>query len=129
MTTVAISLPTKNAAQEELRAWSEVEDGLIDVGAAALAFARLRNPGRDFKVYRNHLDQIAAEVGTIAATVKPQRVEQVAGILKEIIAVRHGYKGDAQTYDALENADLMRVIDRRRGLSWGWRATKARCAA
>lgn len=116
MTTVATHLPPPSAAQEELRAWSEVEDGLIDVGAAALAFAHMRNPSRDLRPYRNHLDQLSAEVGTIAATVKPQRAEQVAGILKEIIAVRHGYKGDSQTYDALENADLMRVIDRRRGL-------------
>jgi regulator of sirC expression with transglutaminase-like and TPR domain len=32
------------------------------------------------------------------------------------MAERHGYSGDRQTYDDLQNANLMRVIDRRRGL-------------
>jgi regulator of sirC expression with transglutaminase-like and TPR domain len=33
-----------------------------------------------------------------------------------VILGRHGYQGDTATYEDLENANLMRVIDRRRGL-------------
>ncbi len=29
---------------------------------------------------------------------------------------QHGYRGDRETYDDLQNADLLRVIDRKRGL-------------
>jgi len=114
--TVAINLPIRNAAQEELRAWSEVADDHIDVGAAALAFAALRLRERDTTTYRNHLDRLSAEVAEIAGVMKPQRVEQVAGILREVLNLRHGYKGDANDPDSPDNANLMKVIDRRRGL-------------
>jgi len=114
--TVTMNLPIRNAAQEELRAWSEVDDDHIDVGAAALAFAALRQRDRDTGTYRNHLDRLSAEVGEIAAVMKPQRAEQVAGILREVITLRHGYKGDITEYDSPDNANMMKVIDRRRGL-------------
>ena len=114
--TVLVSLPTKNQPQEELRAWSEVPDDLIDVGAAALAFAALRLPDRDLSVYREHLDRLAAEVAQLTRDVKPTRVEQVAGVLREVIAVRHRYEGDDASYDSPDNANLIKVMDRRRGL-------------
>ncbi len=114
--TVLVSIPTKNQAQEELRAWSEVPDDLIDIGAAALAFGALRHPRRETVSYREHLDRIAAEVAQMAQTVRPVRVEQVAGLLREVIAMRHGYEGDEETYDSPDNANLMKVIDRRKGL-------------
>ena len=37
-------------------------------------------------------------------------------MLRNVLAARHGYRGDEATYDDLQNADLARVIDRRRGL-------------
>lgn len=114
--TVVVSIPTKTQAQEELRAWSEVPDDLIDIGAVALAFAALRLRQRDTFAYREHLDRLSAEVAQMAQSVKPARVEQVAGILREVIAVRHGYAGDDATYDLPDNANLMKVIDRRLGL-------------
>ena len=36
--------------------------------------------------------------------------------LNDIILLKHGYSGDELTYDDLQNANLMRVIDRRKGL-------------
>lgn len=114
--TVLVSIPTRNQPQEELRAWSEVPDDLIDIGAVALAFASLRLPQRETSGYREHLDRLAAEVAQMAHTVKPARVEQVAVLLREVIAIRHGYEGDKTTYDSPDNANLMKVIDRRRGL-------------
>ncbi len=114
--TVLVSLPTRNQAQEELRAWSEVPDDLIDIGAAALALAALRFPGRDMTGYREHLDRLAAEVAMMARTVKPQRIEQITAILTEVISLRHGYKGDTTNYDSPDNANLIKVIERRCGL-------------
>lgn len=114
--TVLVSIPAKNQAQEELRAWSDVPDDLIDIGAAALAFATLRLPSHEALPYREHLDRLATEVAQMARTVKPQRVEQVAGLLREVLVIRHGYEGDDATYDSPDNASLIKVIDRRRGL-------------
>jgi len=36
--------------------------------------------------------------------------------LTQVMAEEHGYGGDRQHYDDLQNANLIRVIDRRRGL-------------
>jgi regulator of sirC expression with transglutaminase-like and TPR domain len=36
--------------------------------------------------------------------------------LTQVMAEEHGYNGDRQHYDDLQNANLIRVIDRRRGL-------------
>ena len=39
-----------------------------------------------------------------------------AQALARLLAGRHGYRGDMETYDDLANANLIRVIERRRGL-------------
>src|SRR5260370_426166 len=36
--------------------------------------------------------------------------------LAEVVAQSYGYRGDSQSYDDLQNADLVRVIERRKGL-------------
>jgi regulator of sirC expression with transglutaminase-like and TPR domain len=110
------NLAPRTVAEADLRALSKINPALIDVGAAALAFAVLREPQRSTKVYLEHLDRLASEAGEMALTVRPQRAEQVAGILREVIAVRHAYKGDESNYDSPDNANLMKVIDRRKGL-------------
>ena len=37
------------------------------------------------------------------------------GALNEIILLKNGYSGDELSYDDLQNANLMRVVDRRKG--------------
>ena len=46
----------------------------------------------------------------------PTGLAAQANALNEIILLKHGYSGDELTYDDLQNANLMRVIDRRKGL-------------
>ena len=41
---------------------------------------------------------------------------EYARALNEIVLLKYGYSGDALTYDDLQNANLMRVVDRRKGL-------------
>ncbi len=113
---VLVRLPTRNQPQEELQAWAQVPDDLIDIGAAALAFAALRLPERDLSVYREHLDRLIAEVAEMARDLRPQRVEQVAACLREVIAIRHRYEGDTLSYDSPDNANLIKVMERRKGL-------------
>jgi regulator of sirC expression with transglutaminase-like and TPR domain len=45
-----------------------------------------------------------------------RRPADQAAALSAIIGVEYGFSGDAETYDDPANADLIRVIDRRRGL-------------
>src|SRR6202012_5162919 len=64
--------------------------------------------------YKRHLQSIADDVGRrIGDTVD---LDARANTLNEIILLKHGYSGDELTYDDLQNANLMRVIDRRKGL-------------
>nr|WP_249742220.1 transglutaminase-like domain-containing protein [Thalassospira tepidiphila] len=43
-------------------------------------------------------------------------IDQVVRGLQTVIAERNGFQGDAENYDDLANADLMQVIERKRGL-------------
>ena len=97
-----------------LSAIGQLEDDEIDIADAALQLGRVDAPEVDVETARAHLSEIAREaaallagVGTAAAAVKA-----LAGLL----AGEHGYRGDSETYEDLANANLLRVIERRRGL-------------
>ncbi len=84
---------------------------LID---AAFAFAELARPGIDTSFHRRHLSELGQAVGQAAA--EADGFDERAEALGTVIADAYGYRGDTETYDDLDNADLIRVIDRRRGL-------------
>ena len=78
----------------------------------------LDHPGIDLDPYRRHLRLLKTDAGDRIATLRRgmSENEAVARVLADTIASRHGYAGDHDTYDDPQNADLIRVIDRRRGL-------------
>ncbi|SMH55909.1 SirB1 family protein [Azospirillum agricola] len=102
-------------AREILRRTGDQPDDEIDLAEAALALGALEMPNSDLDGYRRH---IRAIVEDMAAQDAPDgdsldsRIER----LRRVIGERHGYSGDHDTYDDLQNANLLRVIDRRRGL-------------
>ncbi|MGH6933128.1 MAG: SirB1 family protein [Dongiaceae bacterium] len=104
-----------------LRAWGQVADEEIDLAGAALALAALAQPTIDVAPYQRHLaevaDDVAHEVGRRLsnATLDIDLATRIE-IANNVLFDRHGYQGDRQTYDDTRNADLMSVIDRRRGL-------------
>jgi regulator of sirC expression with transglutaminase-like and TPR domain len=100
--------------QALLRRCAALDDGEIDLAAAALAFAALDRPGASIAPYLAHLRALAADVAA-AGSGRPDLTEQVH-ILNSVLFDAHGYAGDSETYDDLRNANLMSVIDRRRGL-------------
>ena len=61
-----------------------------------------------------HLEKLAAEAEPAVAAAAT--AEDARAALAGVIAAAFGYRGDLQTYDDLQNADLIRVVDRRRGL-------------
>ena len=84
----------------------------FDLAEAALLLAALDRPRVGLDRYRAHLVEIGQAVRALGAL----DLDEAAASLAEVLAVRLGYRGDEQTYDDLQNANLMRVIDRRRGL-------------
>ena len=108
---------------------------------AALHFARLNQSNgthkRDIAPFLAILDDLADQVRSELAglTLQPDlavdggnqplpvddkeaepTIDQVVRGLQTVIAERNGFQGDAENYDDLANADLMQVIERKRGL-------------
>jgi regulator of sirC expression with transglutaminase-like and TPR domain len=100
------------AIEAELSAVGRAAEDGIDIARAALALAALDRPAVNRKPYLDHLDELAADV----ALQKPEGLPGAAAALSQTLAEAHGYAGDQATYDDMQNANLMRVIDRRKGL-------------
>ncbi len=101
-------------AEDFLRAVGTLVEGPLPLAEAALALAALDRPRVDLARYHHHLAALGRELGDAAAAASSltERVEA----LNTVILGRYGYQGDTLTYEDLQNANLMRVIDRRKGL-------------
>lgn len=84
----------------------------LDLLEGALTLSILqRDEAVDLAPLRQHVAAMADSVGDLV-----RRRGAGPGILAEVIAHAYAYRGDNQTYDDLQNADLARVIERRQGL-------------
>ncbi|MFQ5939610.1 MAG: SirB1 family protein [Alphaproteobacteria bacterium] len=101
-----------------LRSIAAQADEKINLGEAALALAALDRPRVGLERYRHHLALLARETTEEVARrggAAPGLDDRIAA-LNAVLFDRYGYRGDTLTYDDLQNANLMRVIDRRKGL-------------
>jgi len=87
---------------------------VLPIAEAALALASFDRPRVGLARYRQHLAALARDVGRHAGTGPDLQAR--ANALNDIVLLKYGYSGDELTYDDLQNANLMRVIDRRKGL-------------
>lgn len=101
-------------AKRLLKGLASTKDDDVCLAEAALALASMTDDEADLDHYRGHLAGIAHAVALKVprAHTVTERVE----LLNEVIIDQEGYCGDTAAYDDLDNANLMRVIDRRRGL-------------
>ena len=102
------------AAEAFLREIGQREGDILPLAEAALALAVLETPGSAVARYHDHLATLAAAVGDAARGAGT--LEGRIAALNEALYRRHGYSGDTATYEDPQNANLMRVIDRRKGL-------------
>ena len=89
-------------------------EGPRDVALGAVMRSGDEHLGRPLPSYRAHLAEIAETARNDAQSL--HRAEDAARAISAIMMGRFGYDGDRLTYDDPKNADLMTVIDRRRGL-------------
>ena len=61
--------------------------------------------------FRQHLTAMSDDLADLV-----HRRGATPEALSEVIARSYAYRGDSETYDDLQNADLVRVIERRKGL-------------
>lgn len=96
------------------------EDKDIDIVQAALAMAALDSPGISVERYQNHIEKMTGDVAQRHAALLKEGADDDAATqlaaLKHVIIDTYGYDGDRETYDDLQNVNLMRVIDRRKGM-------------
>src|ERR1700730_4158564 len=97
-----------------LRELGTTASPVLPIGEAALALASFERPPVALGRYRQHLTTIARDVGRHAGARGDLTARAQA--LNEIIVLKYGYSGDELTYDDLQNANLMRVVERRKGL-------------
>lgn len=103
-------------AGDALAAIGMLPDVEIDPAPAALQLARLDAAEADWRAASGHLSVLARDAVAIGAVMTGRSLEARIGALSGLIHAQHGYRGDIEHYDDLDNANLIRVIERRRGL-------------
>lgn len=108
-------LNSRLEAREILRRIGTQPDEDIDLAEGALALGALARPDQPLERYRRHLAALARDM---ADRFDPDAdcLEARITLMHEVVFERYGYSGDTDTYDDLQNANLLRVIDRRKGL-------------
>jgi len=102
-------MPSLGAIEAVLSEFGRLSDDSFNAPRAALYLAALDNANIDLAYYEAHLSELAAAVAD-RANLPPLEA------LIQVVPQLYGYRGDRSTYDDPRNADLIQVIDRRRGL-------------
>jgi regulator of sirC expression with transglutaminase-like and TPR domain len=92
---------------------SLLDDDEIELDLAALTLSELDHEGLALEPYHDLLDRIADRLADFADASTPEAQGEA---LAQVFHAEFGFSVDAESYDAPLNADLIRVLDRRRGL-------------
>jgi regulator of sirC expression with transglutaminase-like and TPR domain len=107
-------------ALQYLRLCGIAQDTEIDLSSAALALSLVFLPGLPPGRYRSHIARLKTQVADeFAGRVRqgtPDTLESRAATLRKVLHEAHGYEGDDKTFDDIQNASLIRVIERRKGM-------------
>jgi regulator of sirC expression with transglutaminase-like and TPR domain len=98
----------------DIAALGLLDDEAIALDVAALQLASLDHPDVAIEPYADSLADIAERLSAVGGEARGP--EEQAAALIEVFAGELGFTGDRITYDDPDNADLIRVMDRRRGL-------------
>lgn len=91
-----------------------LEDEEIELDYAALALSELDHEGLDLEPYHALIEEIGDRLAIVGASAETPEAQGRA--LAQVFHDEFGFTGDAESYDAPLNADLIRVLERRQGL-------------
>lgn len=98
----------------------QLKDENLNLANTALAMAAYDSPGIQIGRYQHHIQTMSDEVTLRHALLIEEGAEDDAATqlaaLKHIISDAYGYEGDRKTYEDLQNVNLIRVIERRKGM-------------
>ncbi len=103
-------------ARLALDAIGQIPDSELDLAGAALQLARIDAPDADWRAAQQHLSELARDAAALAAERMEADASVRAGALAGLMTGRWRYSGDVDSYDDPANANLIQVIQRRRGL-------------
>ena len=106
----------KTNSENVLRMVGDDPEHEFDIASAALHLAALSRAQPDLDPFKTHLAQLGQQLSENFAASDDKSLTAAARALSNVLAVLNDYRGDDQTYDDLQNADLMNVIERRKGL-------------
>jgi regulator of sirC expression with transglutaminase-like and TPR domain len=102
--------------RDALEAIGVIPDTEIDIGNAALQLARVDAPQADWQAAQAQLSELARDAVAIAKSLDTNDVSMRAEALAGLISGRYAFAGDSETYDDLANANMIQVVERRKGL-------------
>ena len=101
----------------ELTAASQNTEADLYVGTTALTLAALSTPEKERKPYQRHLERLVTEVEFyVTGHQHPIPLKLQHEALIRVIHERYGYLGTKECFEDIEAANLMHVIETRRGL-------------
>jgi len=104
-------------AEQTIRNAAALGDDPLNIAEVALAFAALDRPRVPTARYLDMLNGLAqSTAGALSDLADNAPSVEQAARLAQALTGEHGFQGDSATYDDLQNANLMRVIDRKKGL-------------
>ena len=106
--------PVAQVALARLAAIGRSADEDIDLAETALMLGSLDQPEARMEEPRAALAALAADLRALASPA--ESLARRTEALTEVVVRRHGFTGDRETYDDLANANLIAVLERRRGL-------------
>ena len=98
-----------------LQQWKDQPDDALPLGEIGLQLSLLDMPDGNLATYQTQLEQLQQDTLT-AFNMADSDLPAQANALRQAIVKEHHFTGDTDSYDDLQNANLMRVLDRRRGL-------------
>lgn len=117
--TVAMPPPIQDEAHAAIAAAGSLPDTELDIAAVALQLARVDAPEADWLAAAQRLSAIAraaVQAATADAEADGGDLERRRAVLAGVLHGGFGLVGDSETYDDLSNANLIRVLERGRGL-------------
>jgi regulator of sirC expression with transglutaminase-like and TPR domain len=101
---------------QSLNAQGRLDDADMDLAECALLLASLDRPEADLSPFRDHLAELTRDVGAAVPSGSARNVSRQTRALADTLSSQYSYQGDTLTYDDPQNANLIRVIERRKGL-------------
>lgn len=111
-----MTFKTPEQAEAYLKNIADKTDGEINLGLTCLALAAPDHPDISLGRYTHYLKTLTDDLRAAMADIKDDSLEERAAVFQRVFVEKHGYNGDVDSYNDLQNADLIRVIDRRKGL-------------